>query len=188
MITASQLRPGAAIRYEGQPYKVVAAEYHSGQGKMGGQTHARLLNLVTGTTWAHSFRSELKLEEIRLEKRSLEFLYSSDNHCFFMDPDTFEQIPVDTELVGDRAVFLMPSMRLLVEFLEDRPVGAVFPDSLEVRVTDTAPALHQQQDANFKTAKLESGVEVMVPQFIKTGDVVRIDLTTLRYMDRVAGK
>ena len=69
MVTASQLRVGMAIKFEGQRYKVVAAEYHGGQGKMGGTTHTRLQNLDTRTFWEHSFRSELKLEEIALEKR-----------------------------------------------------------------------------------------------------------------------
>lgn len=184
MISASQMRPGAAIRFEGQPYKIVAAEYHPGQGKMGGQTHARLLNLKTGTTWEHSFRSELKLEELRLERRALEFLYVTDSHCVFMDPQSFEQSEVPKELVGERVGFLDPAMKPTVEFLEDLAVGVVFPDQLEVRIADTAPPLHQQQDSNFKSAKLENGTEILVPQFIKSGDVVRISLDSLRYMDR----
>ena len=184
MISASQMRPGAAIRFEGQAYKIVAAEYHPGQGKMGGQTHARLLSLKTGTTWEHSFRSELKLEELRLERRGLEFLYVTDSHCVFMDPQSFEQSEVPKELIGERVVFLEPGMKLTVEFLEDLPVGVVFPDQLEVRIGDTAPPLHQQQDSNFKPAKLENGMEILVPQFIKTGDVVRVSLEPLRYMDR----
>jgi len=69
--------------------------------------------------------------------------------------------------------------------VEGRPVSVAMPDSLEVRIADTAPASHQQQDTNFKPAKLDNGIEVMVPQFVKTGDVVRVDLTSLRYMDRV---
>ncbi len=188
MIAASQMRPGAAIRYEGKPYKVLAADYHPGQGKMGGQTHARLLNLDTGTTWETSFRSELKLEDLRLEKRVLEFLYTSESHCCFMDPDSFEQTEIASEIVGERVRFIDPGMRLGVEFLEDRAVGVLFPDVIEARIAETAPPLHQQQDTNFKPAKLENGVEILVPQFIKTGDTVRIALDTLRYMDRVNRK
>ncbi|MBS1855374.1 MAG: translation elongation factor P [Acidobacteria bacterium] len=188
MIAASQMRPGAAIRYEGQPYKVLAAEYHPGQGKMGGQTHARLLNLNTGTTWELSLRSELKVEEMRLEKRALEFLYADETQCCFMDPGTFEQTEVPRSIVGERARFLETGMRVSVEFLEERAVGIEFPDAIEVKVADTAPPLHQQADSTFKTARLENGVEILVPQFIKTGDAVRVALDTLRYMDRVARK
>jgi elongation factor P len=185
MIAASQLRPGAAIRYEGQPYKVLAADYHPGQGKMGGQAHVRLLNLVTGTTWELSLRSELKVEDMRLEKRMLEFLFADEDQCTFMDPATFEQVEVPRPVVGPQVRFLESGMRLAVEFIEDRPVGVVLPDSIEVRIADTAPPIHAQQDANFKPAILENGVEIMVPQFIKTGDMVRISLETLKYMDRV---
>jgi elongation factor P len=184
MITAQQLRLGAAIRFEGQPYKVISVDYHPGQGKMGGVAHARLRNLDTGTFWEHSFRSEMKLEEISLERRPLEFLYTDADHCHFMDPQTYDQSEVEKAIVGERASFLEPGMRLAVEFVEGRPVGVLFPDVLEVKVADTAPPTHQQADSAFKPARLPNGVEVMVPQFVKTGDVIRLDLLNLRYMDR----
>jgi len=76
-------------------------------------------------------------------------------------------------------------MRLPVEFVEGRPVSVSFPDMLEVKIADTAPPTHQQQDSTFKPAKLENGIEVMVPQFVKTRDVIRLDLQTMKYMDRV---
>jgi elongation factor P len=188
MVLASQLRSGMAIRFEGQQYKVVAAEYHPGQGKMGGSTHTRLRNLDTGTFWEHSFRSELKLEELPLQKQNMEFLYADDRHCCFMDPETFEQTEIPLAVIGQQANFLEPGMRLPVEMLDGRAVAVVFPDVLEVKIADTAPALHQQQTSAFKTAKLENGVEVMVPLFVKTGDVIRLDLQAMRYMDRAKAK
>ena len=184
MITASQLRSGTAIRFEGQPYKVISADYHPGQGKMGGVAHARLQNLNTGTFWEHSFRSELKLEELSVERRPLEFLYADANQCCFMDPQTYEQTEIENEIVGDRASFLDPGMKLSVEFVEGRPIGVLFPDVLEVKIADTAPPMHQQADSAFKPARLPNGVEVMVPQFVKTGDMIRLDLQSRKYMDR----
>ena len=184
MITASEMRPGTAIRFQGQPYKIISADYHPGQGKMGGVAHARLQNLDTGTFWEHSFRSEIKLDEISLEKRLLEFLYADADHCCFMDPHTYEQTEVERQIVGDRASFLESGMRLTVEFAEGRPVGVVFPDVLEVKIADTAPPTHQQADSGFKRAVLPNGVEMMVPQFVKTGDMIRLDLQNKRYMDR----
>ena len=184
MVSASQLRPGMAVRFEGQDYKIVAAEYHPGQGKMGGATHARLRNLVTGTFWEHSFRSELKLEQIPLHKQTMEFLYSNDDHCCFMDPETFEQTEVPSAVIGEQAKFLEAGMRLPVEMLEGRPVSVVFPEVLDVKIADTAPPSHQQQTSAFKTATLENGAEVMVPLFVKTGDVIRLDVANMRYMDR----
>ena len=87
--------------------------------------------------------------------------------------------------MGPQAGFLAPGMRVSVEFVEGRPIGVLFPDTLEVKIADTAPPMHQQQDGIFKTATLENGIEVMVPQFVKTGDVIRLDLQTMKYMDRV---
>ena len=185
MVTASQLRIGMAIRFEGQSYKVVAAEYHAGQGRMGGSTHARLQNLTTGTFWEHSLRSDLKVEEIALEKRPLEFLYDDSEQCCFMNPETFEQTEISTAAVGPQFRFLEPGMKVTVEFVDGRAVGVLFPDMLEVKIADTAPPAHQQADTTFKRARLDNGVEVMVPQFIRSGDAIRLDLRTMKYMDRV---
>ena len=185
MVLASQLRAGMAIRYEGQLYRVLAAEYHPGQGRMSGQSHTRLRNLSTGTLWEHSFRSELKLDDIPIEKRGLEFLYADADQYCFMNPETYEQVEIPRTLLGSQAAFLESAMKLAVEFVEGRPINVVMPDILEARVADTAPASHQQQDSNFKPAKLDNGVEVMVPQFVKSGDVIRLDAQALKYVDRV---
>jgi elongation factor P len=187
MIVASQLRAGMAIRYQGATYKVIAAEYHPGQGKMGGAAHVRLQNTGTGTFWEHSFRSELKLEDIAVEKRPLEFLYDDDDHCWFMNPENYEQTGISKAVVGPQAAFLDAGKRVAVEFVEGQPVGVLFPDTLEVSIAETAPPAHQQQDNTLKPAKLANGVDVMVPQFIKNGDAIRLDLRTMKYMDRVKG-
>jgi len=188
MVVASQLRNGAVVRFEGHEYKVIGTEYRPGQGRMSGAMHARLRNLETGTIWEHAFRAELKLEEMPLDKHTLEFLYSDENNCCFMDPENFEQTEIPLTLVGTQARFLEAGMKMAVEFVSGRPIHVLFPDVVEVRVAETAPSAHQQQDTNFKTAKLENGVEVMVPQFVKTGDVIRLDIENLRYMDRAKVK
>ena len=115
------------VRYESQTYRVVAAEYHPGQGKMGGVLHARLKNVWTGTFWEHSFRSELKLEEVASDKRAMTFLYRDGDHCHFMDTDTYEQIAIAEWMVGPQAVFLLPEMRLSIDLVEGKPVGVQFP-------------------------------------------------------------
>ena len=184
MVLASQMRSGMAIVFESQTYRVVAAEYHPGQGKMGGVTHARLQNIDTGTFREHSFRAELRLQDLPVERHVLEFLYMDGNHCCFMDPGSYEQTEIASAVVGHRAAFLESGMTLAVEFVSGRPVSVLFPDMIEVRIADTAPAAHQQTDSAFKPARLDNGIEVMVPQFIKAGDVIRLDLDTMKYMDR----
>src|SRR5262245_28358767 len=116
-----------AIRHEGQTYKVISSEYHPGQGKMGGVTHARLKNLTTGTLWEHRFRSELKLEDLPVEKQSMSFLYADTDQCYFMNPETYEQVEIPTPVIGEQAArFLQPDMQLPVEFVEGRPVSVLF--------------------------------------------------------------
>src|SRR5271166_3494540 len=132
MITASLLRTGMVIRYEAQTYKVLHADYHPGQGKMGGAAHARLRNLSTGTTWEHSFRADLKLEDLPVEKQPMEFLYSDADSFYFMHPETFEQIALSASTVGERAPFLQAGARFVVELVEDHPVSVLFPDMLEI--------------------------------------------------------
>ncbi|MBI4874510.1 MAG: elongation factor P [Acidobacteria bacterium] len=187
MVTASQLRAGMAVRHEGQLYKILIADYHPGQGKMGGQAHCRLKNLSTGTLWEHSFRADLKLEDVPVDKTPMDYLYAdTDGYCF-MNPETFEQVALPASLIGEQARLLQAEMRVQVEFVEGAPVAVAFPDVLEVRIADTAPPVHAQQDSTWKPAKLETGVEIMVPQFIKTGDLVRLDVANLKYMERAKG-
>jgi len=187
MVTASQLRAGMAIRYDGQLYKVLIADYHPGQGKMGGVTHARLKNLSTGTLWEHSFRSDLKLDDLPVEKQPMDFLYADSEQCYFMNPETYEQVGIPTSVIGEQARFLQPGMRVAVEFVEGQPMSVAFPDIMEVRVANTAPPVHQQTDSVWKTARLENGAEIMVPQFIKVGDCIRLDVANLKYIDRAKG-
>lgn len=185
MVLASQLRAGMAIVFESQKYRVVAANYHPGQGKMGGVNHARLQNVETGTFREHSFRAELKLEELPVERVSLEFLYMDGDQGCFMNPASCEQTEIPRAIIGPRAVFLEPGFLTPVDFVDGHPVEVVVPDMMEVRIEDTAPAARQGADSAYKPAKLSNGVEVMVPQFVKTGDVIRLDLVSMKYVDRV---
>jgi elongation factor P len=187
MVSASQLRAGMAVRIEGQLYKVLSAEYHPGQGRMGGVSHTRLKNLSTGTQWEHSFRAELRFEQVETVRVAMEFLFSDAGQATFMDPGTFEQITVAASLLGPQAALLAPAMLVTVEFVDGNPVEVLFPDILEVRVAATAPAVHQQIDSVWKPARLDNGAEVMVPQFIKAGDTIRLDVLNMKYMDRSKG-
>lgn len=185
MVVASQLKAGMAIRFEGQMWKVIAAEHHSGQGKMGGVTHARLQNLETGAFKDHGFRSDLKLEDVVLDRVPHEFLYRDGTNCVFMNPDTYEQAEIPAAMLGPQEKLLVEQMRVSVELVEGKPVSVLFPDFIEVAVDDTAPPAHGQQDSTWKEARLSNGVVVMVPQFIKIGDLIRLDVARMSYMDRV---
>ena len=182
MVVASQLRVGMVVKFEGQDYKVVATEYRPGQGRMSGAMHARLRNLETGTFWEHAFRSELKLEELSLDKHTLEFLYADENHCCFMDPENFEQTEIPRELVGVQARFLeAPRVR--------EPVDVRHVDELDGRLRLHARSLPEPEGERAQVSghdgdqAVEPGVEAMGA--VRQG---QIDVDLLRVAGRRGGE
>ncbi len=189
MLTGSELHAGIALRVEGSIYRVLEATYHGGQGKMGGVTHAKLRNLATGTVRERRFRSEEQVDELVPERRSLQFLYRDDLAGYFMDPDTFEQVAIEQERLGRAAAFLTEGTTITVEFVEGQPVGIVLPGIVDATVADTAPATHQQGATNvWKPATLDNGVTIMVPPFIGTGEIIRVDVERGAYVERAKKK
>ncbi len=189
MLTASELRPGMALRIDGTLYKVTDAEYHGGQGKMGGVAHAKLRNLETGTLREWRFRSGEIVEEVQPERQNMQFLYKDDQASYFMHPDTFDQVPVDNEKLGRAAQFLDEGMVVPVEFIDGNPIGIVFPDIVEIKVTDTAPAVHSQGVTNvWKQAVLANGLAISVPPFISTGEMIRVEVERGVYVERAKRK
>ncbi len=185
MVIASQLRPGTVIKIGEDLLKVIEATYHVGQGKMPGSVHTKLQNAIKGTFKELRFRPEEKLEDTVLEKREMEYLYSDADSATFMDPNTFDQIAIPLESIGGARAFLKEEMMVPVEYCEGQPVNIDFPPIVEMKIDTTADPVHQQQDNTYKYATLENGLEVMVPQFIKPGEIVRIEVATGKYVDRV---
>ena len=122
-----------------------------------------------------------------IEKQAMEFLYSDAENCHFMNPETYDQVDIPVAVIGSQSRFLQAEMRLGVEFVQGQPISVDFPGIVEIRVTDTAPPTHQQQDNTLKPARLENGIEVMVPQFIKVGDSIRLNVESLKYVERAKG-
>lgn len=185
MILASELKTGVVLFLEGELYKVLSSEHHVGGGKMGGVTHAKLKNLQMGTLWERRFRPDEKLENVSLDRVTLEYLYQDGDDFYFMNPETFEQMPVSKHVIGAVERFLQPEMRIPVEFFEGRPVNIVFPPTVDLRVATTAQPIHTQQDNTLKPATLENRMEILVPQFIKPGETVRVEVETGKYRERI---
>ena len=185
MMTAAELRPGVALRLEGTLYKVTAAEYHMGGGKMGGVTHAKLLNLETGTTREWRFHASETVAEIAAEHQTMQFLYADDDTAYFMHPQTFDQVAVPRRMVGNYGRFLDSGVNVRIEFFGEEPIDVLTPKTVDAVVASTGAAMHGDIDAAPKSATLENGMEVQVPQFIKTGDHVRIEVETGKYVERV---
>jgi elongation factor P len=115
----------------------------------------------------------------------MEFLYSDADAAVFMNPTTFDQVSIPLEAIGAAEKFLKAEMKVPVEFYEGQPISIIFPPIVEVKITTTAESVHQQQDNTYKPATLENGGEVMVPQFIRPGERIRIEVATGKYVDRV---
>jgi elongation factor P len=185
MVIASQLRPGTVLKMGDDLLKVEESVLHVGQGKMPGSVHAKLRNVRSGSLKEPRFRPEERLEDVLLEKQGMEFLYSDADSATFMHPVTYEQVSIPLEAIGPAQKFLKPEMEIPVESYEGEPINIDFPPIVEVKIDTTAQPVHQQQDNTYKYATLENGLEVMVPQFIRPGEIVRIEVGTGKYVDRV---
>ena len=185
MILASELKAGMALRLEGQVFKVLQSEFKAGGGQTGGVVKSLLQNVASGREWERRFHPEEKLDDLPLERRSMEFLYTDGDNCVFMDPNNYEQVEVARAALGKMEGFLQAGMNLPVEFCQDKPISVTLPDVVEARVAETAPPQHSQQDSTWKEARLDNGAQIMVPLFIDKGELVHVDLATGRYLDRV---
>jgi elongation factor P len=185
MIPAMELKFGMAIRIDKQIYKVLGAEFKAGAGQAGGDVKMKLRNAESGRMWEPHFRPDERIERLDLERQTMEFLFSDAEICTFMNPESFEQVEIPRAILGPAARFLKEGMQLPVEFFDGRPISVEFPQSVEVRIADTAPPAHSQHDSTWKEAKLENGVMIQVPLFIDRDELVRVEVETARYLERV---
>lgn len=183
MLAASKLKAGMTISVDQHFYRVLSSDYHS-SGKMVTSVCARLKDIKTGAFAEKHFKPDEKIEEIHLDRKDFEFLYNDGDDFFFMNPDTFDQISLHQNLLGPGTKFLKANTKVPLFFFQDQPVGASLPETVQLKVALTSPAL-QQDNSTMKTAVLEGGIEVLVPQFIKTNDIVKIDINTNKYLERV---
>ena len=185
MIPATSLQTGMVVKLEGEAYRVTEAEVHAGTAKLGGFVHARLMRLATGTHTDRRFRLDEKLEDLALVKRTLEYSYQAGDDFHFMDPESYELVPLPRHLVGEAHRFLREGMRVPVEFLDEQVVALLFPPTVDLKVISTTPPMHASGTSTLKSAGLESGMEVLVPLFIGEGETVRVDVRTGKYVERV---
>jgi len=185
MIAAAELTRGMVVRVEGQVYRVLEVEAKAAAAKLGGVVKAELSSVNSGRLWEARFRPQERLEDLTVDRRNMEFLFREGEICTFMDPNSFEQVEVPSDIVGPAANFLQSGAAVPVEFFEGRPIQAIVPDIVEARIAQTAPPAHSQQDSAWKEATLENGVTIRVPLFIAPNERVRVDLRTGRYLERV---
>jgi elongation factor P len=184
MVIASELKEGTVVRIDRRIYRVLEVESKAGAAKLGGVVKTKLSDVRSGRMWEPHFRPQERLEDLDLDRRMMEFLFSESDTCTFMSLDTYEQIAIPKAVLGLAAQFLQAGMELPVEFFAEEPISVIFPAVAEACVQRTAPAAHSQQDSAWKEATLENGLFVQVPLFISPGEIVRVEVKTGRYVER----
>lgn len=185
MINATQIRKGMIIKLEGELYRVVEA-VHVAPGNWKACVQTRLRHLKNQNLIDYRFRSEDRVEQAILEEVPMEFLYQDGQDYIFMNLETFEQLSLNKGLIGDSVNYLVPNVVFTIEMHEGKPVGVKPPITVDLKVIKTEPYLKgATQSASGKPATLETGLTVIVPQFIKEGDIVRIDTREDKYVERV---
>ena len=183
-ISGSEIRPGTVIEHDGGLWAAVKTMAVK-PGKGGAYNQVELKNLITGTKLNERFRSAETVEAVRLELKDFSFLYEQGDALVFMDTETYEQLELQKDFVGDRAAFLQDGMMVTVKLYEETPIGIQLPDYVTLTITEADPVVKGQTAASsYKSATLENGVRILVPPFIATGERVVVDTTELTYMRR----
>ncbi len=181
---ATQIRRGMVIVFEGEPCRVVEFRHHT-PGNLRAMVQAKMKNLRTGSSFEHRFRAADSIEKAAMETHDLEFLYQGGDTYHFMNTENYDQLEMDDEALGDAAQWMQPGMKITAEFYEGRPVSVKMPTSMVFEIVDTAPVMKTAtKNASSKPAKLENGVIVNVPEFVGTGEKIRVNPNTGEYLDR----
>lgn len=184
-LSANDIRKGMVILFEGTPARVMEFHHHT-PGNLRAMVQTRLRNLLTGNSFEHRFRSNDTLERITLEQQKMDYLYSDGSHHHFMNSESYEQVALTEEELGDAAQWLMPGLKIEVEFYDGTPIGVALPASMELTVVDTEPVMKGATASNSnKPATLENGVTLQVPPFVVAGEKIKVNPSESRYMERV---
>ena len=183
-INGNEIKPGNVLDHDGGLQAAIKVD-HVKPGKGGAFAQVELKNLRTGTKLNERFRSADKVEKVRLEQKDQQFLYENDGMLVFMDTETFEQIELPSDLLGDRRPFLQDGMQIVVEFYDDEALNASLPAKVVCQIVETEPVVKGQTAANsFKPAILDNGVKVMVPPFISPDEAIVVNTETMEYSER----
>jgi elongation factor P len=188
MISATQLRVGTIIKWNDDLWRVMSV-LHITPGNWRGMVQTKLRNIRSGSQTEYRFRSEEKVEKARMDTNEMEYLYSGAGEHHFMNTESYEQVAFNDDLLGDVVRYLKPNQRIQVDFYEGQAVGIELPATVDLAVIRTEPRLRRAAVTNImKAATLETGLEVQVPDFIVEGEVIRVDTTEGKYVERVSVK
>ena len=181
---ATQIRRGQIIEIDGAPCRVMEFR-HVTPGKGQAVVQTRLRNLRTGSSFEQRFRSTENVDRVILEQQQFEYLYQDGPEYIFMNTETYDQIHLNNEILGDATDYLLPNTQISVEFYQEEPIGITPPATVDLKVMETEPSMKGATAASHnKPATLETGLVVQVPAFIEVGDVIRVDTSDGAYLER----
>jgi len=183
-INGNEIRPGNVIEHNGGLWAAVKCNAVK-PGKGGAFNQVELKNLIDGTKLNERFRAAETVERVRLEQKDFSFLYEQGDALIFMDTQSYEQLELQKDFVGDRAAFLQDGMMVTLELYEDKPIGISLPDQVSLTIAEADPVVKgQTATSSYKPAILENGVRVMVPPFIESGERIVVDTNEITYLRR----
>ena len=184
-MNASDIRKGIVILHNGVPHRVLDFQ-HRTPGNLRAFVQARLRNLLSGLSCEVRYSSTESIDRVTLEQHQMQYLYKEGDDYHFMNTETYEQITLDAEALGDNVYYLVDNTEIEVETYEGKPIGIKPPAIIELTVVDTTPEMKGATASNSpKPATLETGLVVSVPPFVKQGERVRVDTSTGQYLERV---
>ena len=182
---ACEMKKAQAIKVDGKLYTIVDFE-HVKLGKGGAIYQTRIKSIADGLIQNIRVRSEEILEEVELQKKPYEYLYSKGSEHVLMDLETFDQITLDDAVFGDAVKYLKPNTQVMIDFYEEKPVVITLPNTVDLKIVDTSPEIKgATAQSQTKPATLETGTVLQVPAFVKLGELIRVDTRTGLYVTRV---
>jgi elongation factor P len=184
MVKATQLRPGMIIVHNGDLCTVFSVE-HRTPGNKRGSMQTKLRNLRSGSIIDYRFRAEEFVERAVVDEIEHEYLYADAAGFHFMNTESYEQMALTREILGEAVEYMVPNTTIKLEFYDGKPIGVVLPDSVDLQVVETEPGIQKATASSvMKPAKLETGLVIQVPPFINIGDRVKVDTSEGRYIQR----
>jgi len=183
-INGNQIKPGNVLEHNGTLWVVVKTD-HVKPGKGGAFAQVEMKNLINGSKLNERFRATESVEKVRLEQKDFQFLYEQGDELVFMDNETYEQLSLQKDWVGERSAFLQDGITVTVEMHEEKPIGINLPDQVTLEVVETEPVVKGQTvSSSYKPSQLENGVRCMVPPFISVGEKIIVDTNEITYLKR----
>lgn len=184
MIKAEEAREGRVIMVDGKIYKVLGIEF-GGAAKAGRIVHLKIQNIENRATSQITFHGNDEIDELTLDKYPMEYIYNDGSNYYFMNKETYEQFSLPSISVSHIAPYLKENAEIMVEFYDSKPVSVSFPKTIELKIKSTSSGIKEgSSGAPFKEAILENDIKILVPQFIKEGDIVIVDTSSGKYLDR----